>query len=604
MRVCAVFIRFLLILLAVGLFSPAAIAQSNVINTKHNLSISGPGTVKALTETRVCVFCHTPHNGSPDSPLWNKELQPQQYDVYASSSLKAGTLPQPSGPTKLCLSCHDGTIALGAVVNPSGGISMAGNTIPGGSLSNFGLNLTSHHPVSFSYASSLPNSELVATPPSNLTFGGADEIHCTTCHEPHTDTYGKFLAMDNRFSALCTSCHQINGWAGSAHATSTASVVGILPIPPKTWPTWTQLNEWGCEVCHTPHFAATPEGLLNFTSAPPTPYSCTNAGCHSSEPPPIHGGSVPLGSQTASAGSLHLGADIATQVKKISAHHEPADFASVPFRPLSKSERASIRSVTCADCHNPHLSTDRKATAPYVSGRLQGVTGVDRNGAEVSSATYEYEVCLKCHGDNTPDIEYIPRVISTTNTRLAFDPANESYHPVISIGKYFNIPSIPSNLRPDMTVSSQLYCSDCHGDDSGNSSGPHGSSYTPILKERYEMTDNTPESYDNYALCYRCHNRDTILHDLSFRKGLTGRGGHSGHLAAGAPCSACHDPHGVNGRSASMETGSHTHLINFDTRIVLPKTGNPYPIYKDNGGFSGTCTLVCHGVTHDNLSYP
>jgi hypothetical protein len=54
-------------------------------------------------------------------------------------------------------------------------------------------------------------------------------------------------------------------------------------------------------------------------------------------------------------------------------------------------------------------------------------------------------------------------------------------------------------------------------------------------------------------------------------------------------------------------SGSHTHLINFDTRIVLP-TGsvppNNKPIFTDAGLFSGSCTLVCHGVTHSSLSYP
>ncbi len=495
---------------------------------------------------------------------------------------------------------------MGATVNPSGGIAMAGgDTFPGGSLSNFGLNLSSHHPVSFSFSDALPNSELVSTLPPNLTFGNTDEVHCTTCHDPHKDNYGKFLLMDHRYSALCTSCHQINGWESSLHATSTASVTGILPIPPKTWPAWTQLNEWGCQVCHTPHFASTPEGLLNFTSSPPTPFSCTTSGCHSSEPPGIHAQSVPAQATGRSASTVAM-ADIAGQIRKTSGHHEPLDFAG-SVRGMEISERASIRSVTCADCHNPHLATKQNAVAPYVSGRLQGVTGVDRNGAGVSTAAYEYEICFKCHSDITPDLDYVPRVISTTNTRLAFDPSNPSYHPVIEMGKNFNIPSIPSSLQPGMNVSQMIYCSSCHSDDAENSRGPHGSTFSPILKEKYETVDGTSESYDNYALCYRCHDRESILRDSSFRKKVNHRassgGGHSGHLAAGAACSSCHDPHGVNA-TQTEQSGSHTHLINFDTRFVLPKPGNQYPLFNDTGTFSGGCTLVCHGVTHNNLSYP
>ncbi|VAW45953.1 Cytochrome c family protein, partial [hydrothermal vent metagenome] len=36
----------------------------DIVNTKHNLSASGPGTLKATTESRVCVFCHTPHGST------------------------------------------------------------------------------------------------------------------------------------------------------------------------------------------------------------------------------------------------------------------------------------------------------------------------------------------------------------------------------------------------------------------------------------------------------------------------------------------------------------------------------------------------------------
>jgi predicted CXXCH cytochrome family protein len=579
---------------------------SDIVGTKHNLSVSGTGTVRALTENRICIFCHTPHNSTPLSPLWNKEIEPQVYTVYASPSLRAGPLPQPSGPTKLCLSCHDGTIAMGAVLNPSGGISMSGgSSLPPGSLADFGLDLSGHHPVSFPYHAALPNPELVSSPPEDLVLGGADEVHCTTCHDPHKDLYGRFLAKDNRYSALCVSCHQMSGWNGSAHATSTASVAGILPRPPKTWPDWTQLNEWGCEVCHTPHFAPTAEELLNFTSAPPSPFSCTSAGCHSSDPGPIH---TPAGRKLAAGRSAASGpADIAGQIRKVSAHHqEAAPMPKVP-RASPGSSRAGIRSVDCSDCHNPHTVNDRKAEAPYASGMLQGVGGVDRNGAEIRSPAYEYEVCFKCHADFTPDVEFIPRVVATTNKRLAFDTGNPSYHPVEEMGRNLSIPSIPSTYEPAMTSSQVIYCTSCHADDEGGSRGPHGSAFAPILKERYETTDNTPESYENYALCYRCHDRTSILGDASFRprtiRTTPSGGGHSGHLAAGAPCSACHDPHGVTA-TADPASGSHTHLINFDSRIVLPLGGSPYPVFRDTGGFSGSCTLVCHGVVHDNTAYP
>ncbi len=257
-------------------------------------------------------------------------------------------------------------------------------------------------------------------------------------------------------------------------------------------------------------------------------------------------------------------------------------------------------------CHNPHRMNSRKASPPYASGMLEGVSGVDRNGIEIASVTYEYEVCFNCHGEySSPEYNFVPRVIVSNNKRLAFDPSNPSYHPVVGLAKSFNLPSIPSSLNPSLLASSLITCTDCHRDDEGGSKGPHGSSFPPILGERYETADFTPESYQNYALCYRCHERKSILNDESFKKKIgssaTGGGGHSGHLANGAPCSACHDPHGIVDDGAS---GSHTHLINFDMRIVQPKPGMRYPVFNDTGTFSGSCTLLCHGKLHDNESYP
>jgi hypothetical protein len=165
--------------------------DSDIATTKHNLSVSGTGSVRALNETRICVFCHTPHNATPLSPLWNRQIEPKVYTVYTSPTLRADPIPQPSGPTKLCLTCHDGTIATGAVINPRGGIAMTGGgLLPPGGLSNFGLDLSGHHPVAFPYGSALPNPELVAPPPDDLLYGGTDEVHSTTtssgCSSPRT----------------------------------------------------------------------------------------------------------------------------------------------------------------------------------------------------------------------------------------------------------------------------------------------------------------------------------------------------------------------------------------------------------------------------------
>jgi hypothetical protein len=182
----------------------------------------------------------------------------------------------------------------------------------------------------------------------------------------------------------------------------------------------------------------------------------------------------------------------------------------------------------------------------------------------------------------------------------------------VAAGKNLLVPSLPGpdpDAPPNLNTSSIIYCTDCHSDESpvnggSGSRGPHGSQFAPILNREYETIMGTPESYQTYNLCYRCHSQTSIiLNDDSFKKNaLSGKGGHSGHLGptVNAPCSVCHDPHGVPDLGL---TGSHTHLINFDTRYVTDPTGT---FFSDKGTFSGSCTLVCHDKTHDGVatSYP
>ena len=46
----------------VGLFWIGTAAFGTILNTKHNLSVTGTGDITATTEGRVCVFCHIPHS--------------------------------------------------------------------------------------------------------------------------------------------------------------------------------------------------------------------------------------------------------------------------------------------------------------------------------------------------------------------------------------------------------------------------------------------------------------------------------------------------------------------------------------------------------------
>ncbi len=106
-------------------WSALSLNAQSVVNTVHNLSVSGPGSIRAASETEVCIFCHTPHDSRPESPLWNRQDPGVTYVLYNSSTVQAMT-GQPDGSSVLCLSCHDGTIALGNVLSRTADIQMTG----------------------------------------------------------------------------------------------------------------------------------------------------------------------------------------------------------------------------------------------------------------------------------------------------------------------------------------------------------------------------------------------------------------------------------------------------------------------------------------------
>jgi hypothetical protein len=134
---------------------PAWAQVNNVAVTKHNLSVTGPGGIHSSNETEICVFCHTPHAGSPVVPLWNHDTSRTTYQMYQSTSFQAqsGGPYLPNGSSVLCLSCHDGTVAVAALrgrTQPTMTGTAAGGYLPTGA-SNLGANLRDDHPFSFPY---------------------------------------------------------------------------------------------------------------------------------------------------------------------------------------------------------------------------------------------------------------------------------------------------------------------------------------------------------------------------------------------------------------------------------------------------------------------
>ena len=544
----------------------------SILDSKHNLSISGPGALKSTTEEQVCIFCHTPHQARLDTPLlWNRADSQAGFTTYDSSTIFA-SVGQPSGASKLCLSCHDGTIALGSVLSRTSEIPFAGGIrfIPDG-LTKLGAGISDDHPVSFLYDEALAaiNGELVS--PSLLTgdvkMDNFGLLQCTSCHNPHDNVNGKFLIKPNNFSALCITCHDRTDWPISSHATSPAIWNGLGSDP---WPhtEFTSVDENGCENCHNPHTAGGHRGLLNQIIEEDNCLVC-------------HNGNV---------ATTNIESDLVKTYR-----HPVQNYTGVHDATEDFSSGLVSDHVECIDCHNPHRLDNSTAIAPDVPGVMRGVKGITSTGTQVDQAVNLYEVCYKCHADNNViTFADISRQNQQLNTRLEFDIGNPSYHPVQGTGKNPNVPS----LLPPYTSNSIIYCTDCHNSDNSTANGgtgpdgPHGSSNKYLLERNYTTVDGTKESSFEYDMCYKCHDRNQIAADAS---GFF----HARHID-NAPCSICHDAHGVS--STQGNSINNSHLINFDTNIVTPnKNGLLY--YEDLGTFTGACYLKCHNHQHTPSTY-
>jgi len=246
-------------------------ASAQVALTPHNLGSGGPGPNTYGGTTEICVFCHTPHGADNSAvvPLWNRTLgltSPATYTTYDSlgtSSLDGATAPVGS-VSIACLSCHDGTQAMDAVLNaPGSGLAGDATWIAGGwtgegtltSIANLGTDLTDDHPIGIQYG----GGGLTTTDPTAQTIDpdfvqatgalqnasvngmtvwwvdtegtanttrektdmqlytrsvvGIDAgeaqpfVECATCHDPHSDTPSLFLRVSNDASAVCLACH-------------------------------------------------------------------------------------------------------------------------------------------------------------------------------------------------------------------------------------------------------------------------------------------------------------------------------------------------------------------------------------------------------------
>ena len=171
----------------------------------------------------ICVVCHVPHNADAtvvDAPLWSHEVTAATYAVYSSPTLDATNASQPIGVSKLCLSCHDGTVALDAF-DSQPGTQTIGDIAPNANLTT---DLSDDHPISFTYDAQLAaiDGELFDPTVRTVSLGGSGEsgtindlllfdgkVECSSCHDVHNrdSVDDNLLRITRTASAICLACH-------------------------------------------------------------------------------------------------------------------------------------------------------------------------------------------------------------------------------------------------------------------------------------------------------------------------------------------------------------------------------------------------------------
>jgi predicted CXXCH cytochrome family protein len=434
--------RTLFIILAIAIVLSSGMANAAVFpldGTKHDLSPAGPGPSKAISvdptqggTSEICIFCHTPHSGNTEAPLWNRASSAATYQTYTSDVLGGlgywGTEDPrtgvPHSKTRICLSCHDGTIALGSVVNMPNDIptaysqiQMVGNsTIQPSSQGYIGIQLQDDHPVAIKH-DRVRDLELV----SGSSIGGGvrlykdgagkavienadgNYVECTSCHNVHDNVNGNFLVEPNTGSALCKRCHTKTGFEPtSIHFTATDPYAppdgkgGSLSLN-------NQVGGVQCMICHFPHKAGiTDTGSLpaanpNLSANPKAGYyllafqeelSCFNntnrwnqnvTVCHGS-----NAGAYPNRNiQTVENSNAALGRRHWTQDPGTVGRHEVTEGKSAGW--INVGGSLAKWHVECADCHNSHTSGGQNhavgTNAIPTSSPLYGTGGVSMPGS-------------------------------------------------------------------------------------------------------------------------------------------------------------------------------------------------------------------------------
>ena len=237
-----------------------------LLGTPHDFTGTPGATPPGSASVGLCTFCHTPHKAASTLLLWNHTMSKATFSWDVAATTAGTALPgfvgnTYKGPSAKCLSCHDGSVAVGDIgwfnqatrtgtaningfkVGDAGGM---GNDSNGNPIAVVGGNkgdMTGTHPVAIPYplngapnvyngsttGARLATNDFVADPTANnmrlysdvgggMIVGkiqpGKTGIECSTCHDPHNkasrgDMFlrGSMIGSTQSSGYICLQCH-------------------------------------------------------------------------------------------------------------------------------------------------------------------------------------------------------------------------------------------------------------------------------------------------------------------------------------------------------------------------------------------------------------
>lgn len=402
----------------------------------------------------------------------------------------------------------------------------------------------------------LPPGTSCVSPQCHASYAAAPYVHgpvakraCSACHSPDVGEHHYPILRDK--TATCTFCHAVAGKAAHQHKA---------------------LQE-GCLTCHNPHVSYA-KFLLRKGSVDAQCGSCHKIPWKRHTHSILAMGSCTVchESHESNYRSLLRGSDGPNQCLSC---HQDLRRAIATAADVHKPVRDQ-----CTGCHEPHASEYqaqlREPMYRSCLGCHKKVKDHVEHVAYPHGAIIAGEGCANCHA---PHASAEPHLMNARMDRTCMQCHDRPV--VANDGR--KVPSMARVLNESKYLHGPVKsgnCSACHD--------AHGSNNPRLLTQTFSSSFYAPFDLRNFALCFGCHAKETVLAArtrvlTNFRDGDVNL--HYVHVhrqEKGRTCKTCHEIHGSN---------LPKHMA---AEVSFEGSSWPMPIRYEQTASGGRCAPGCH----------